>query len=271
MLRQAKLPLREALGQLREGGRQLEDFVAHELEQLEALRLELERREIAARAREEELRGTEQSLENQRLRLEQLRHTTEEYARKVQLQARRLSKQQEDEADGAASTNDKPSVKNDRSLLRQRNRLMKQLTSAQEQIGQLASSTLDLAATRGELAKANARIAKLQHRLAQQKGHFEPAMRQRLHENEIERMRLATQLEHAKTELADDHRQHDTAWLGELKQLRELIEERFTNSPSTDAWDAPSLVRPGDENLDRLIAQLDSMRLDLGAACDARR
>ncbi len=261
-LSQVSETLRDGLAQLRDAGQSFDEFVSSELERLDALRLGLEERDRALAMREWEHTRDKESLDVQRQRLEQLRMAAEHSARQVQQEARRL-RESDDAASGdsARRLEHQPLQPGELSWARQRRRLVAQLDTARQRIAQMSTLAIDLAKSNRELAEAQKKIAKLQHRLAQQKGHFEPMMRQRLDLLESERENLLVELQRAQAELDRLRNERDTDWLAELARVRSLFERKL--AVITASGDGDSSDGSGVDSLDGLIEQLIDLQAEL--------
>jgi chromosome segregation ATPase len=261
-LSQVSETLRDGCAHPRDAGQSFPDFVSSELERLDDLRLEIEERERALAMREAELLHNEESLDLQRQRLEHLRMAAEHSARQVQQEARRL-RESDDAASGdsARSLEHQPLQPGELSWARQRRRLVAQLDTARQRVAQMSTLAIDLAKSNRELAEAQKKIAKLQHRLAQQKGHFEPSMRQRLDLLEAERENLLVELRRAQAEIDRLRNERDNDWLAELARVRSLFERKLTII--TAGGDGASTDSSGVDSLDGLIEQLIDLQAEL--------
>jgi DNA repair exonuclease SbcCD ATPase subunit len=248
--------LRQTLKELRLEGEQFDEFISDHLDQLDTLRLEIERRERVIADGNAELTEGRRALEAQRQLLENLRETTERNARQIRAEARRLAG-----LNGAAANGDLafiPADDSDREAReRERQALADQLSAARLQLSQVGDTLRELADARGALAEARAQIARLQLRLAQKRGHFDAPQRDALQEVQAERDRLAAELADAKRQLTERDDAHVALMLEELHQLRSLLERR-------QAEPAPEPTA-GDSALDQVISQLEQLDRDMHA------
>jgi DNA repair exonuclease SbcCD ATPase subunit len=269
--------VRDTLFELRASGDSFEEFARRQLDDLDALRAELQQRERELDGRVDDLEREREDLDQTWKRLEQLRSTAEQGASQVQQEVRRLTQlraeleasqrslangqtthygeatqspisqspiSQSPRSPSSWSTDQARGAENDL----EKETLRNELVEARRQLAKLAEAGFELAKARGELAKCRAELMRRNLRLAKAKGHFDHQTRQQLTAFEAQCSRLAEELQAATrrtNELTEQAalnqsrmEQERAAWLDELGRIREVLSKQRQDSHDRDVSSA---------------------------------
>jgi chromosome segregation ATPase len=223
-----------ALEPMRRKQRDLQTFMASQLERLEMLAGQLDEREREQGELSEQLAQERNALDVEWNRLDSLIETAQANALEIRQEKQRLDSLSRDHLDGPQLRELKHLREEVEQLAHERRVVENELEAAQRKVGQLADTAVELSETRAELAATQAEIermrrepsridaaglAELQHRLA-----IAQEDRERL-SGEVRRLKLR-EAELQKQRDEDNRRYTDERldWLAELRSLRRSFE-----------------------------------------------
>lgn len=233
-----------ALDPLRRKQRDLQAFMASQLERLEMLAGRMDERESEIDRKAEELAKQRTALDEEWTHLDALVETAQANALEMRQERQRLEAQARELPDAGQARELRRLREQLAEQNQERTALENELSAAQRKVGQLADVAVELAAARAE-------IERLQHDAARADPAVTADLRQKLTHAAEERDQLAAELRRVKQAEAERTRQYEAEarrfgeerveWLAELRSLRRSLEQ--TPAATADPSDADD---PGD-------------------------
>jgi chromosome segregation ATPase len=272
-----------ALEPMRRKQRDLQTFMASQLERLELLAGRLDERERELLERTEALTKERAALEEEWGHLDSLVETAQSNALEIRQEKQRLEQAVREHHDGPQAREIRR-LRDEVEQLSQERRIVEcELETAQRKIGQLADVAVELSETRAELAAAHAEIERMRREPSRIDAAGLAELQHRVTATQEERDRLAAEVrrlkqkeaEFAKLRDEDNRRYTDERleWLNELRSLRKSFQHKpgaeqheaqspaaaHVSGPTPPPQQAPS----DDRQLDDVLTQFEAVKRDL--------
>jgi chromosome segregation ATPase len=267
-----------AFDPLREKHRDLQTFMASQLERLELQAGQVEQRERDLGEQAEALTRERRALDEEWAHFDQLVETARAHALEVRQEKQRLDSllaQQSDDGSRAEITRLHDVLDQ---TADERNALEEELAASQRKLGQLADVSIELAEARTELERLRSETTRADAAVAVE-------WQRKLANVELERDRLAAELQKLRQNEADLLRQRDeerrryrderTEWLSELRSMRRSLSSPHVEpleshvSPRTErppasksSHDVPAAAKSHDLPLDDMLDQFEAVKRD---------
>lgn len=272
-----------ALEPMRRKQRDLQTFMASQLERLELLAGRLDERERELLERTEALAKERAALEEEWGHLDSLVEAAQANALEIRQEKQRLDQQTRDSHDGPQAR-ELRRLRDEVEQLTQERRIVEcELEAAQRKVGQLADVAVELSETRAELASAHAEIERMRREPSRIDAAGLAELQHRIATTQEDRERLAAEVRRLKQREAELVKQRDEdnrrytderlEWLNELRSLRKSFqvkpgtEMQEAHSPAAAHVSAPTPPPPAppadDRQLDEVLNQFEAVKRDL--------
>jgi predicted nucleic acid-binding Zn-ribbon protein len=244
----------DALEPLRKKQRNLQAFMASQLERLEMLAGQLDDREHEIEDRVGEIAKQRAALDEEWTHLDALVETAQAGALEIRQEKQRLESLSRDHHDGPQQRELRRLQDELEQLTQERNVLEGELAAAQRRIGQLADVAVELAETRAELDRVRQESARVDEQAWLD-------IKRQLASLTEERDRLASDVKRLKHHEADLVKQHEeesrsfaeerVEWLAEIRSLRRSLAQKSAGLDEPAGGHARSHERPADRDRER--------------------
>ena len=259
-----------ALDPLRRKQRDLQAFMASQLERLEMLAGRMDDREADLDRKADELVRQRAALDEEWTHLDALVETAQANALEMRQERQRLEAQARDQQDAVQGREVRRLREQLTAQSQERSVLETELAAAQRKVGQLADVAV-------ELAEARAEVERLKHEPARVDTAAVHELQQKLTLACDERDRLAAELRRVKQQEAERARQFEAEarrfgeerveWLAELRSMRRSLEHAPAAPPETrtDADDGDRAERTAAENrqFEQVLDQFEAVKRDV--------
>lgn len=223
-----------ALEPMRRKQRDLQTFMASQLERLEMLAGQLDEREREQGELSEQLAQERNALDVEWNRLDSLIETAQANALEIRQEKQRLDSLSRDHLDGPQLRELKHLREEVEQLSHERRVVENELEAAQRKVGQLADTAVELSETRAELAAAQAELERMRREPSRIDAAGLAELQHRLAIAQEDRERLSGEVRRLKQREAELQKQRDEDnrrytderldWLAELRSLRRSFE-----------------------------------------------
>ncbi|MGC3969820.1 MAG: hypothetical protein QM775_21565 [Pirellulales bacterium] len=270
-----------ALEPMRRKQRDLQTFMASQLERLELLAGRLDERERELLERTEALAKERAALEEEWGHLDSLVETAQANALEIRQEKQRLEHAARDHHDGPQAR-ELRRLRDEVDQLSQERRILEcELEAAQRKVGQLADVAVELSETRAELGAVHAEIERMKRDPSRIDAAGLADLQHRIATAQEDRDRLATEVRRLKQKESDLVKQRDEdnrrytderlEWLTELRSLRKSFQQKpgqehlEVQTPAAAHISQPTPPPPVHEErqIDDVLTQFEAVKRDL--------
>ncbi|MBN8628900.1 MAG: hypothetical protein J0M17_25795 [Planctomycetes bacterium] len=273
-----------ALEPMRRKQRDLQTFMASQLERLELLAGRLDERERELLERTEALTKERAALEEEWGHLDSLVEAAQANALEIRQEKQRLEHAVREQHDGPQAREVRRLRDEVDQLVQERRILECELESAQRKVGQLADVAVELSETRAELAAAHSEIERMRREPSRIDAAGLAELQHRIATAQEDRDRLAAEVRRLKQREMDNAKQRDEdnrrytderlEWLTELRSLRKSFQQKpgsdsqEAHSPAAAHVSQPTPPPPApppaeDRQIDDVLTQFEAVKRDL--------
>lgn len=259
-----------ALDPLRRKQRDLQAFMASQLERLEMQAVHLNERELEVDRKAAELTKQRASLDEEWTHLDELVETAQANALEMRQERQRLEAQAREQHEAGGNREVRRLRDQIDQLTQERNVLEGELSSAHRKIGQLADVAVELAEARAELERIRSEPARIDAAALTD-------LQQRLAHVTEERDRLANDVRRVKQHESEMQKQHEAEarkfgeerieWLAELRSMRRSLEQNGSSAgDERETNEGPNRTpRPSADNkqFDQMLDQIEAVKRDV--------
>ena len=273
-----------AMEPMRRKQRDLQAFMASQLERLELLAGRLDERERELLERTETLTKERTALEEEWGHLDSLVEAAQSNAMEIRQEKQRLEQMTREQHDGPQSR-ELRRLRDDVEQLSQERRILEcELEASQRKVGQFADVAVELSETRAELAAAHSEIERMRREPSRIDAAGLAELQHRINTAQEDRDRLAAEVRRLKQRESELIKQRDEdnrrytderlEWLNELRSLR----RSFQQKPGSETQEAhspaaahvsqytppPPAPPPNDDRqIDDVLSQFEAVKRDL--------
>ncbi|MCE9605465.1 MAG: hypothetical protein K8U03_11255 [Planctomycetia bacterium] len=264
-----------ALEPMRRKHRDLQTFMASQLERLEMLAGRLDEREREQRDQTELLAQERNALDVEWARLDSLIESAQANALEIRQEKQRLDTLSRDHFDGPQLRELKHLREEIEQLSHERRVVENELEAAQRKVGQLADTAVELSETRAELAATQSDLERLRREPSRIDAAGLAELQHRLAVAQEDRERLSGEVRRLKQREAELQKQRDEDnrrytderldWLTELRSLRRSFELKPATTAETREASPEAIPPPKPEEqnpFDQVLDQFEAVKRD---------